>query len=208
MRAPRLEADGSSEARFLSHMAWLEAGAVHGFRQLAVELAGHHAPARFVRAARRAARDEVRHARTARALARRYGGVVPPVDVPPPVERPLVELAIENAVEGCVSETFGAIVAALQAATAEDAVVRAALARIVIDETRHAELAFELRDWLDGRLDRGARARVQDAYHRAVATLRSGVLHGANEQASRRLGVPGQARMQSILDEAATTLWA
>ena len=52
--------------------------------------------------------------------------------------RELEAIAIENAVEGCVRESFGALLATWQAKTAGDARVRAAMKRIARDETRHA----------------------------------------------------------------------
>jgi hypothetical protein len=86
-------------------------------------------------------------------------------------------LAAENAVEGCVREAFGALVAHWQAERAGDPVVRAAKKRIARDETRHAALAFEVDAWAQGRLDAPARKRVSDARARA----RDDLLAGATE---------------------------
>lgn len=56
-----------------------------------------------------------------------------------PVTAPNLEaLALENAVEGCVRETFGALCGGYQAARAADPVVRRTLAQITRDETTHA----------------------------------------------------------------------
>ena len=66
--------------------AHLEAASVHAFRRLHDELAAHGAPARLLRAARRAQRDEVRHARLTARMARRFGGhPVPPRVAPVPL---------------------------------------------------------------------------------------------------------------------------
>jgi hypothetical protein len=81
-------------------------------------------------ASRRAARDEVRHARVMKKLARRAGGHVPGVQVQALHVRSLEEMALENVVEGCVRETFGAVVAMIQAERAGDARVRRAMRRI------------------------------------------------------------------------------
>src|SRR6266542_2453442 len=63
---------------YFEAMAQLEAASVDAFRILRRELAGHRLPRRLDRAMRRAARDEVRHARAARALGRRFGGTYAP----------------------------------------------------------------------------------------------------------------------------------
>jgi hypothetical protein len=61
---------------------------------------------------------------------------------PAPPARSLEELAVENAVEGCVRETYGALTAIWQARTAKDPSVAAAVRRIARDETRHAALSW------------------------------------------------------------------
>lgn len=111
-------------ARFLAQMAYLEAASVDAFVSLTHELEAHRAPTRLRAASRRAARDEVRHARVMRRLARRAGARVPEVQVEPSPVRSLEEIAIENAIEGCVRETFGAAVAMIQSERAGDARVR------------------------------------------------------------------------------------
>ena len=89
--------------------ACLEAAAVDAFRWLRDELVAQ-APKRLVRAASRAIRDEMRHVRVTSALARRFGeeAITPPAP-PPRVVRPLLRLALDNAVEGCVRETYSAL---------------------------------------------------------------------------------------------------
>jgi len=105
------------------------------------------------------------------ALARRRGArVVWPV-VHGGVVRDLEQIALENAVEGCVRETFAALVARRQAIAAADLDVRAAMRRIAADEARHAALAFRVDAWARARLSPAARARVADARARARAEL-------------------------------------
>jgi len=58
--------------------------------------------------------------------------------------RTLFEVALENAVEGCVRETYGAAVGAWQARRAPDDRVRRAFAPVVADEARHADLAWDV----------------------------------------------------------------
>ena len=92
------------------------------------------------------------------ALARRAGATVPAPRMKKVAPRLLEEIARENAVEGCVNETFSAAIAAVQAACARDDRVRAAMRRIATDEMRHAELAWSVAGWIDTRLDAAARS--------------------------------------------------
>ena len=150
----------------------LEAASVFAFARLARELRHHRAPRKLIAAARRSRRDEVRHARATAALARRR---VPRVAAGPMHVRALEEIAIENAVEGCVRETFGAATAWWRALHARDANVRATYLRIARDETRHAALAHHIDGWVRARLSRSARERVAAARAEAVARLREEV---------------------------------
>ncbi|HEY2366339.1 MAG TPA: ferritin-like domain-containing protein [Polyangiaceae bacterium] len=147
----------------LARSAWLEAASVHAFRRLARELRAYGAPSELVHAARTAARDEIRHARAMRALATRYGAIVPKVAVIEDGARDLEAIARENAVEGCVSETFGAVLGAFQAEHATDPDIAAALLSIAPDELRHAALAWAVAEWIEPRLSAEARARVERA---------------------------------------------
>jgi hypothetical protein len=177
----------------LAEMAWLEAASVPAFRRLAHELEAHGAPSWLCEAARRAARDEVRHARTVTALAERAGARVPPARVAARAIRSLEAIATENAVEGCVRETFGAALATVQARRARDERVRAALSGIARDEARHAQLAWAIADWIDARLDVGARQRVRRARQGARAELLRQASVEPHAGVARALGLPNAA---------------
>jgi hypothetical protein len=156
-------------------MARLESASVHSFRHLGRELSAHGAPSRLVRSAKRAAREEVRHARAAGALARRHGGRPNPPEVESGPIRDLETIATENATEGCVREAFGALVACWQAKAAADPVVRATMKQID--------------GWLSGRLLPTARARVDQARRAALADLAASVAE-APAALRRPLGLP------------------
>jgi hypothetical protein len=198
--APAPRASGTPLAAYFASMAHLEAASVHAFRHLRRQLVAHGAPRRLVRAAERAARDEIRHARMTTALARRHGSVPLPVAVGPMEIGTLEAMALENAVEGCTREAFGALVATWQAQAAEDPHVRAALTRIARDETRHAALAFQVRAWLDTRLDGAARARVRRATRAALEELSSREVE-APEALRRRLGLPSASQARVLAQE-------
>ncbi|WP_163998109.1 hypothetical protein [Pyxidicoccus caerfyrddinensis] len=183
-----------------AHVAWLEAASVPAFLRLADELAAHGAPKALVKAARRAAGDEVRHTRAMQALARRHGALMPEVDLPPFQPRSLEAMCTENAVEGCVRETFGALVTGWQARTAGDAEVRRALEPISRDELRHAELAWAVDAWAAERLTSPERERIRQARREALSALEHEVgSQPPPEHFVREAGVPSREQALGLL---------
>jgi len=166
---------GGSYAAMLAEMAWLEAASVHAFHRLARELEAHGAPRALVRRAKASARDEVRHARIMSKLAKKHGARVPRVVVRDLPVRSLEGIARENAVEGCVGETFGALVAAWHGAHAKDADFAAAMRQIAPDELRHAALGWAVAAWANARLSEEERARVRAARDAAARELMTAV---------------------------------
>jgi hypothetical protein len=194
-------------ARFLARMAYLEAASVDAFLRLASELEGHGAPERLRSRALRAARDEVRHARVVTELANRAGARVPRRQVKERGARSLEAIALENAVEGCVHETFGAAVAMAQGETARQPPVRAAMRRIASDEARHAELSWAVAAWLDGRLTPGARARVKQAMARAGRALVDSTSRAPDPALVEELGLPTATQAHGIALALSAGLW-
>jgi hypothetical protein len=182
----------------LAEMAELEAASIAAFDRLARELAAHGAPAALVARARAARRDEIRHAKTVRALARRFGAEPRATRARKlPVRSPLA-IAIENAVEGCVFETLGAAVATFQAARAEDAAVRAAFARVAEDERRHAALAWAVDAWLATLCSAEERDAIERARRDARAELRAST--ASEDDATRRaLGLPSPSERDALV---------
>ena len=156
---------------FFARVATLEWASVTAFERLADELAGCGAPDELVAEARRSADDERRHTLSMGAVAERFGAPVRAPEFTEIGKRSLESIALENAVEGCVRETFGALVATWQSQAARDEGIARALRDIAEDETRHAEFSWELQRWVDGVLDEGARARVHAARAQATASL-------------------------------------
>lgn len=204
---PGVFAGTSAVADYLAASAVLEASSVLSFRALRRELADHGAPRRLLRAVSRAARDETRHARTLGRLARRTGA--PPISAPRRrglEKRRLEEIARENAVEGCVFETYGALLAMWQGENVADATLRSSLRRLARDESRHGSLSWAMARWAEQRLDRAARARVAEARRGAVAELRRRVAAAPLELVRHGLQ-PSGATAQIMVDHLARTLW-
>ncbi|RYZ44249.1 MAG: hypothetical protein EOO71_00205 [Myxococcaceae bacterium] len=214
-RPEGLCSDGMVEGRvpalgaLFARMAHLEAASVPAFERLADELAAHGAPERLVRAARRSAKEEVRHARAMESLAVRHGAAMPEVTVAPFGYRSLEALALENAVEGCVRETFGAVLAGWQARCAEDATVREALAAIAPDELCHSELSWDINAWVRTRLPEDAWARVEAARREAWSALERDAADSLMpEHVARQSGLPSPEVARQLVRELARTLMA
>jgi hypothetical protein len=193
---------------YFAQIAQLEAASVIAFRALRDELRALGAPKALVRGAARAARDEIRHARATGALARRFGGTPRTSAVSRGSLRSLEAIALENAVEGCVRETYGALLATRQAQLARDPVVRSAMMRIARDETRHASLAWRVGRWLATRLDPAARRNVERAKQRAVRELSISL---AGEPAScfaDHAGLPSPAEAVQLAEQMNRLLWS
>ena len=186
-----------------------EAASVYAFAALADELAALGAPQELLARILEATADEVRHAEAVgRLVADRGGRCRPPVRRPH-TARPAREIAIENAVEGCVRETWAALLAAHQASHAADPRVRAVMRTIAADEARHAELAWAIDAWLCGLLDPAARAEVEAARQAAATAVITGVT--ASEPAPALVhdaGLPGRAPATHLVLGLAATLWA
>ncbi len=192
-----------STAALLAHAAHLEAASVIAFERLHSELVSHGAPRSLQRAALRARRDEQRHARMTERLARRRGATAATPSCAAQADRDLLTIAIENVVEGCVRETYGAAVATWQAEHAPARDVRAVMQSIAPDEVRHAALAWRVARWVDDRLDARGRQVVREMGRRAVQELRRNAAGPANAE----LGLPHATTAQRILNQLSIDLW-
>lgn len=180
----------------LAAMAELEAASVPAFDRLARELAAHGAPEELVRRARAAMRDEVRHARVMTELAIHYGQSPRVVEVPELPCRTLAAIARENAIEGCVREAYGALVATYQAQRAAPE-LRATFDSIAADERAHAALAEDVATWITSVLGAADRADVARARTEAQRELRADL---AASSSCVALGIPGEQDTVALFD--------
>jgi hypothetical protein len=200
-------AQPSVVAAQLAAAAHLEGAAVFAFEALERELVAHGAPIHLVARARSAQRDEKRHHSAISGLAIHFGARVPPVEVQPIGIRTLVEVAIENAVEGCVRETYGAAVAALQGECAGNLSLRRAMRSIAVDEAEHALLAWAIDAWARPRLTPGEGAQVEAARGQARAQLIAKVEESTSPELSTILRLPTPAASAHLITTL-TALWA
>jgi hypothetical protein len=160
-----------------------EHASVAAFARLTLHLLSAGAPPELVEMAHRASLDEIRHARTCFALARRYGGA--PLGPGPlkleglfsgahaSLEATLPEIAALCAEEGCVGETLGVLLASDALARARDPFVRQVLTRMLDEETSHVELAWRVVSWCITQGGEPVRRAVSQAIRRGVAATRA-----------------------------------
>lgn len=189
---------GDGVADYLARSAFLEAQSVGAFERMAIELRAHGAPSGLVRGAERSAREERQHARAMAALCEARGVDVPAVEAAPTSVRDLRALALENAVEGCARETWGALLALHQGAHAADADVREAMTTIARDEARHAALSWALHRWALTRLDAGDRAGVEAALQAAWDDVEAAVAVAPPAELAGALGLPAAAAASAL----------
>jgi hypothetical protein len=193
--APRLDALGAEDrAELAAHymdVALMEHASIAAFARFALELLALGAPPELLTDTYAAMSDETTHARDAFALASAYAGrTMGPgaLDVDRAMtERERADVVRTAILEGCIGETVAAVEAAEALAHAEDPAVRAALERVVRDETRHAELAWRFVKWVIESNPSGLR----DAALTALSSVVASELEASPTSAVRR--EPGRA---------------
>jgi len=171
LKPASVAAQASSAALWYARAAANEAGSVRSFRALAGELRDSSIGRRFAKRLRNAARDEISHARLMREEARRRGAEPLKHDFRAHSGRSLLEISVENAREGCVEETWAALVAHVQARRASTVQAKRLFAQIAQDETRHAELAWDLHLELKNQLGEDERATLNAALNQSIEQL-------------------------------------
>jgi hypothetical protein len=199
---------GSLLGEYLAHAAFLDAASAVAFARLGHELALHGAPDRLVNGCERARLAELRHARSLGRLAERHGAR-PAMPKPRGVGavRPLVDIALENIVEGFVRGTYGAAAARFRARAATDPELRSAMESIAEDECTHAELAFAIATWLQAEIDPVEGVWVEDALRHAVVALARELDVEVAAELSTSAGVPPRRDALAIWSGLSHRVW-
>ncbi len=191
----------SAPGRHFAEVAQLEAAAVDAFLRLRAELRVHGAPRTLQQSALVSAVEEVSHAQVTRQLAEAHNArpVAPHIAKLP--LRPLFEVALDNRVEGCVRETWGALVAHHQAVHARDPRTKQVMERIAVEETHHAALSWAVDRWACSKLDRADRAALREAQVRAAVALRDEVAGRVDADLVDEVGLPEPEKAVALVEQ-------
>jgi hypothetical protein len=211
--------DGLREARasrshsvgeYYASIAHLEAAAVLAFDIIERDLARFDAPHDLRVRVQRARADEVRHASRMAEFARRWDTPIPRAEAISATDRTLLAAALENAVEGCVREAWGALSAHYQAGMAREPDAARLWREIAADETEHAELSFALHEWYMSQLAADERDLVEAALQRARLELRAELAFAPAPDAAvlHHAGVPDPACAVALFRELETLVLA
>lgn len=198
LRKTPINAENAVGAYF-AKMAHDEHASILAFARMDEELTYFRAPRTLIAATRSAMRDEKRHARIMSALARGRGARPRISTVRKTKRRSLEAMALENAVEGCVNETFGAILLRWQSLHAKDEALRAAFAEVADDEAKHVALSWSLAAWLEKRLDFAANKRLLRARGRALTVLENALSKQKSLHHEKILGLPTSAQCAELI---------
>lgn len=193
--------DGATLGGHFAEAAEMEAASVDAFLRLDEELRAAGAPESLRRRARRSAEDERRHTQAMVLLGERFGGSPRPFVIEPTERRSLTEMAVENAIEGCVFETWAALLATFQAEHAGDMELRTTMKTIARDETRHAALAWDVAAFLDARLAPSERARVSEARRDAFTRLETMIADEPSDELRVVAGLPTAREARVLFEE-------
>jgi hypothetical protein len=194
-------------AGWLTQMAHLEEASISAFDDLGANLAAIGAPQWLLAAVTAARADEIRHTQTMTGLATKAGATPAGVELGERKAKCALDLAVENAVEGCVRETYGALVAEWQATHAGRHDVRDAMRGIATDERAHAALSWAVADWLNARLTPHDRAQVQTAMVHAIDQLALEAAFPMGPDCERELGLPTPREASAMVDSLRATFW-
>ncbi len=199
-------------ARLAQH--WLDAAqmehaSVASFARLTLELLAIGAPPELLQRSQAAGMDEVRHAQLCFALARHLGAgeVGPgPLAIGGALgEATLTTVAVAAAREGCIVETVAALEAHVMAAQTLDPVLKRLLTALADDESRHAELAWDIVRWTVKQGDAPLRQAVAAAMDEATADLLAAEVAA---EVPVGLGLIGGAAQRSLRLHAVTAVLA
>lgn len=204
---PGAPTDDSVGAWF-ARAAAFERASVFSFELLARELRAHGAPDDLVRRALEAADDERVHDALMVSLAMRRGVSTRSIEAPLREPRSLGAMALENMTEGCVRETWSALVACWQAHHCAETRAATAFRAIADDEARHAQLAWDVAAWVEPRLDELTRYRIRRACDHTVTDVITEAIAEVDPALVIYAGLPSSDDALCLLAELDAQLWS
>lgn len=196
--------------RYFARSAYHQAASALAFDRLRRELEAYGAPERLLERCETARARELMHSALFAELAERFDTEV---TMPSPARlpvRPLVDVAIDNAIEGVVRSTFGAAVARFRATHAEDAEIRSVMAIIAEDEQVHAELAYDVANWLHDATDASTSIEgilVEDSIRHAARALAQELDMDPDPSLCIQAGIPSRLDALTIWSRLSHRVW-
>ena len=189
----------AQDSEYFAQSCYLEACSVIAFEQLVTQLQAWNAPQYFIERAKQALKDEVRHAAQMSMLAKRFDEEVPEIELEQEFAEDLFSVALHNATEGCVFETWAVLEAVLKSKYAQTKELRNIYAQIAKDEMEHAQFSWDLHFWLLERLSPAEKKQVQQAQREAIAKLERDALERF-ERLPAILGMANVLNRQEIIE--------
>ena len=154
---------------YFARLAQEEATAVFAFGELLEHLQDWEAPSSLQDWCGRIIEEEKVHTLMMSGLAHRNGQQSAVVQFPEPNIVSMKEMAIHNALTGCIGETWSAVLLRYQSEHAPK--YNGVFKRIAKDETSHAEFSWVLHEWLMSHLTESEREDVIQAMREMLSTL-------------------------------------
>jgi hypothetical protein len=193
--------------QYLADMTAMETAAITAFYNLSLELEAYDAPADLIARARQAVLEETRHSEMAALLAASFDAEMPEVTVDDFCLRSLYEIAIENAVEGCVNETFAAACGLWQSEYAQLYVFRKVIGHITEEEMGHAALSWEIHQWIMPQLSEAQQEQIRLAQAEAVDSLVSDFKQESNPVLQQAFGLPTKDDAARLFTQLKNSVW-
>jgi len=184
--------------QFYLDVARYEHASVASFNRFALELIKFGAPAHLVQQAQMAAMDEIRHAQSAFAIANQLlsenlqpGEMAIQCQLASSLEK-FTSAVLE---EAAIQETLAVLLAAEQLRIVQDPMIKSYLQEVVVEESRHSELAFATLRWCIEKGGESIKTLIRNRLNSEI------VLETNNypEQAIAALGLPSQSDLKDIV---------
>ena len=163
--------DGDGVGSYFAQLAYMKAQSVFAFIELASNLRHFQAPVTFIERCDIAAKNQLLHTKLMQELAEIEGFFIPPVRYSSTTNN-IFSVAMHNAVEGCVYETWSALIANWQSThLAADPELQTVYEQIGQDEARHSQLAWDVHAWFLKKLTKRQQKMLHKEQTKAVAEL-------------------------------------
>lgn len=193
--------------QYLADMTAMETAAITAFYYLSRELEAYKAPAELIARARQAVLEETRHSEMAALLAASFDAQMPEVCVDDFCLRSLYDIALENAVEGCVNETFAAACGLWQSENAKLDVFREVIAHITEEEMGHAELSWEIHQWIMPQLSQAEQEQIRIAQVEAIESLVAEFKQESDPVVQQTFGLPTKQDAARLFAQLKESVW-